>query len=91
MTTPKTKKHKEEDIRKFLKKKGIPSLARALTKVMPKKHMTIKELIKKLQKFPLNYPVMFENNEMLEDVEIVEAAKKVGSGERLVYIGNYHR
>ncbi len=34
--TPKPKKQ-NEDIRKFLKKKGIPSLAKALTKVMPKK------------------------------------------------------
>lgn len=36
--TPKTPKKPKEDIRKFLKKKGIPSLAKALTKVMPKKH-----------------------------------------------------
>lgn len=35
--TPKPKKHKE-DVRKFLKKKGILSLTKALTKVMSKKH-----------------------------------------------------
>lgn len=36
--TPKTPKKHKEDIRKFLRKKGIPSLAKALTKVMPKEH-----------------------------------------------------
>lgn len=35
--TPKPKKQ-NEDIRKFLKKKGTLSLTKALTKVMSKKH-----------------------------------------------------
>ncbi len=53
--------------------------------------MIIKELIERLQKFPLDCSVMFENHEILEDVEIVEGGIKVETGERLVYIGNYHR